>query len=215
MSTDNNSSKLPLLLPDVKQFVQNYYENVNTDFVYYTTAETAFYIIKNKEIWIRNASLMNDRQEIKFGDEMVRRVLFNELKSELEEILNNVNYEGGIDAFIEGYERIEKDILKNTFILSLSQHSKNEDGIGRLSMWREYGKKTGIAFVFEKKALLELLKGFSTISMESDYGAPFALLMPVLYKEDAFFKQQYEAVLKDIYGNISRYTSGNYASVAN
>lgn len=211
MSTENDSGKLPLLLPDVKQFVQNRYENVDTDFVYYTSAETAFYIIKNKEIWIRNASLMNDRQEIQFGDAMVKRVLFNELRSKLENVLDSVHYGGGIDTFIKEYERIEKDILKNTFVLSLSRHYEKENGIGRLSMWREYGKKNGIAFVFDKRALLELLTEFSAISMENEYGAPFALFMPVCYKDDSFFRQQYNEVLKDIKKNISRYTGGAYA----
>src|SRR2546425_9007794 len=38
-------------------------------FVYYTTAEVAFQILRRKEIWLRNALLMNDFSEIAHGFE--------------------------------------------------------------------------------------------------------------------------------------------------
>ena len=81
--SNNNENDLPLLLPKVRDFVKNNYKNADKYFAYYTTADTAYKIIKNKEIWMRNSSLLNDYKEVKFGDEMVRRVLFDELKDEL------------------------------------------------------------------------------------------------------------------------------------
>ena len=36
-------------------------------FVYYTTADTATSILKNKQIWMRNTSAMNDYLEVEHG----------------------------------------------------------------------------------------------------------------------------------------------------
>ena len=41
--------------------------DTHTDFVYYTNAATAQKIISNGEIWLRNASEMNDFSEIEYG----------------------------------------------------------------------------------------------------------------------------------------------------
>lgn len=35
----------------------------NLQFIYYTSAETAMSILKSKEIWFRNARVMNDYEE--------------------------------------------------------------------------------------------------------------------------------------------------------
>lgn len=216
--SNNNENDLPLLLPKVRDFVKNNYKNADKYFAYYTTADTAYKIIKNKEIWMRNSSLLNDYKEVKFGDEMVRRVLFDELKDELENTLKSVEYDGGMEGFKDNYERMENDILNNTFVLSLSRHSDEEDRLGRLSMWREYGRKNGVVFVFEKSELLSILTNFSKVSLKNGYTAPFELLMPVFYLKDDdfskehFFKKQYSAVLNDIRENPSKYTSDEYSS---
>src|SRR5438876_3613749 len=39
----------------------------NQRFVYYTNADTVVSIIRNKEVWMRKSSLMNDYREIEHG----------------------------------------------------------------------------------------------------------------------------------------------------
>ena len=39
----------------------------NKKFAYYTTADTAVKIVKNQEVWLRNATVMNDFSEIAYG----------------------------------------------------------------------------------------------------------------------------------------------------
>lgn len=41
-----------------------------------------------------------------------------------------------------------------TFIVSLSEHDDDEDQLGRLSMWRAYGGKTGVALVLNSTAFV-------------------------------------------------------------
>src|SRR5262245_48812142 len=43
-----------------------------TRFVYYTTAETAFLILKKREIWMRNTLTMNDFREVEHGIDCLR-----------------------------------------------------------------------------------------------------------------------------------------------
>ena len=44
---------------------------------YYTTEETLMKIIKNKEIWLRSTSRMNDSMEIKYGLDELGNALSN------------------------------------------------------------------------------------------------------------------------------------------
>ena len=42
--------------------------------VHYTSAQAGFLIIKNREVWLRNALLMNDFSEIAYGIECLARL---------------------------------------------------------------------------------------------------------------------------------------------
>ncbi|MFX6945320.1 hypothetical protein ABTH53_19890, partial [Acinetobacter baumannii] len=50
-------------------------------------------------------------------------------------------FDGHTDAFRVG-----------TFITSLSEHADSEDEYGRLSMWRAYGGRAGVALVLNNAA---------------------------------------------------------------
>jgi hypothetical protein len=52
-------------------------KRTNQRFVYYTTADTAVKIIKNKEIWMRKSHLMNDYREIEHGFDCLHKAYKN------------------------------------------------------------------------------------------------------------------------------------------
>lgn len=163
-------------------------KDAGTRFVYYTTADTATSILKNEEIWLRNPMTMNDYMEVNHGFECLRAA-WGKAESE------NPVY-GALEAcFIGLYDEITTyfngwlpKIREDTYITCVSEHSDEEDQNGRLSMWRAYGGKAGIALV---------LNG-SVMFSESD--ALQALSSPVSYLNcDAFV-----AGFIDIAKNIER-----------
>ncbi|MBO6036896.1 MAG: DUF2971 domain-containing protein [Acetobacter sp.] len=79
--------------------------------VHYTTAKAAYEIIQNKKIWMRQASLLNDTQEIAHG----RNCLINQKKQE-------TNYED-IQKVVETLEE-ERKILKKLQELESSSKPK-------------------------------------------------------------------------------------------
>ncbi len=131
-----------IIFPDASQTLSEI-KSANTKFAYYTTAETAMKIIRNKEVWLRNATVMNDFSEIGYGLTLARNGLagpagtkfyaaiesvFPDLKAEIETRFHQS----------ESYWRLE------TYLSCLSLHQSSEDQTGRLSMWRAYGD---VAFI--------------------------------------------------------------------
>ena len=132
---------------------------------HYTTESTLMKIIKNREIWLRNTSRMNDSMEIKYGVVGVERALaanrnadrfrtflmhvFDEDIQYVDKIANIISERGYIDQYI-------------TYIACLSeqhmQDDDHEDKYGRLSMWRAYGNRSGVALLF-KPEILKLPQG--------------------------------------------------------
>lgn len=153
-------------------------------FVYYTDAETAVKIIENKEVWLRNALVMNDYTEIGYGLEGIRNALFAEGDA------------SGVFAAVEGIvgsirERLESELRGTdlfwritTYLACLSRHKDKEDTTGRLSMWRAYG---GVAFV---------INGAPFIAQSSGQGAPFS--EPVLYLDRSGFAPRLSGVARKL-----------------
>ena len=132
------------------------FESSGCLFVHYTSASTFLSILKNKEVWLRHTSLMNDYEEIERGVRSVTNFFLEENESSslfwrtLDDCFEDVSDE------IKGrYDSSLKDLRHNTFVMSLSGHLKKEDGIGRLSMWRAYAPKDGVAIVLNPEKFYE------------------------------------------------------------
>lgn len=105
----------------------------NKKFVYYTSADTAMKIIRNREIWFRNTNTMNDFSEISYGIELIRSVMSGPEGERFRDAVESI-FEGTIqkaDELLAGWER---DWRLETFIACVSRHKKSEDMRGRLSM---------------------------------------------------------------------------------
>lgn len=114
-------------------------------YVHYTSAENALKILNSKQLWLRNPTCMNDYMEISHGRQMLQDFFDNEINRD--KFVSAIDsYEQGVaqeifDGFNEWWEKIKHD----TFIASISVHSKDEEQHGRLSMWRAYGSESGKA----------------------------------------------------------------------
>jgi hypothetical protein len=141
----------------------------NTRFAYYTTADTALKILRNREIWMRNARTMNDFEEIAYGRDMV----VNGYKSEAGKVFQsalNALFPGFSAGFEKRFDQWLPLFLTETFITSFSEHADHEDDLGRLSMWRAYGKQNGVALIASNAVFMS-----STDSL-GIYSSPVAYL---------------------------------------
>jgi len=68
---ENDTTKLNnIFFPIGTQRIENFKKQQHR-LAYYTTEETAKKILQNSELWMRNASVMNDYSEIQYGINML------------------------------------------------------------------------------------------------------------------------------------------------
>ncbi len=122
-------------------------------FVYYTTAETATCILRSKQFWMRNTAAMNDYLEVEHG--------FDCLNASYK-ASPGMAFNAALDTCFSGLADEVKDffngwlpsIRRDTYITCMSEHLRGEDQHGRLSMWRAYGEKTGVALVLNAAVMV-------------------------------------------------------------
>ena len=156
-------------------------------FVHYTSAEAALNIIRTKRLWMRNAVCMADYREVQHGFDIFNRFFLAHAKlngfiAALDDPAQGAALEA-INAFRQRWNTIRFD----TFIASVSEHDRDEDLHGRLSMWRGFGGNAArIAMVFS-------IPWFSGVSSVLNI-----LFSPVAYlKED-----QVHRVLDEVADNV-------------
>ncbi len=110
----------------------------NKRFVYYTSSDTAVKILRNHELWFRNASVMNDFSEIAYGLELIQGVFFGREGANFRAVVDSI-FPDTIKIVRELITSCERDWRLETYIACVSQHDAFEDRSGRLSMWRAYG----------------------------------------------------------------------------
>ena len=152
---------------------------------HYTTVEAAYQILTKGEVWLRNASMMNDFSEIRHGIDCLRAAWHSNGGNKLTAMLDRI--EPGLSQKIA--ELIESNSFSfehKTFIVSLSEHDDADDKYGRLSMWRAYGGRSGIALILNPTAFLaetDVMKVFSS---------------PVLYKDESQFVEWFQVWASNI-----------------
>jgi hypothetical protein len=154
-------------------------------FVYYTTADTATSILRYRQIWMRSTTTMNDYMEVEHGFECLNSAY----KAEPGNIFNR-----SIDACFPGLsEDVKKyfnawlpGIRRDTFITCVSEHSAEEDKLGRLSMWRAYGGQAGVALVLNGAVMFN----------ESDALAVYS--SPVAYLDSNTFAAEVVEIARNI-----------------
>ncbi len=119
--------------------------------VHYTSAEGAHRIITGRQMWLRNAQLMNDFSEVQHGLNCLYAAWESPPGKELQEMINRVK--GGLrDEIAALFDGHTNNLRTQTYITCVSEHRDEEDQLGRLSMWRAYGGRNGVALVLNNGA---------------------------------------------------------------
>ena len=155
-------------------------------FVYYTSAEAAMHIIQDKEIWMRNAMTMNDISEVQHGLDCLSRAWREEAGGEKFKGALEVAFPGLCEEIAKRFDAWQNEFKSNTYLTCLSEHLDAEDRHGRLSMWRAYGRKSGVALVLNNTP-------FITVSDELK-----AYSSPVAYLDDQEMAEQLNAIAINI-----------------
>ena len=157
-------------------------EREGRSFVHYTSAEAALSMINNREIWLRNAAVMNDFSEMAHGEACLRYCLLDDPETVGRSKM-------ALNSIVEGlHERVVKWFFESsqmrriyTYLISISEHGPvtirtgdvdEESTYGRLSMWRAYGSRGGVAMVFSRKALSTPNDAVPIYSSPVFYGTP-------------------------------------------
>jgi len=153
--------------------------------VHYTSAESAYKIIAGRQIWLRNAQMMNDFSEIRHGIDCVVDAWDSPTGKDLQAMLDRLKI-GLRDELAELFNGHADGLKVGTFIVSLSEHEDDEDQLGRLSMWRAYGGRTGVALVLNNAAFAAMTDEMRVYSS------------PVFYQDIPTFVQWFEGWAKPI-----------------
>ncbi|QJC85572.1 DUF2971 domain-containing protein [Cereibacter sphaeroides] len=180
-----------IFYPNYNKRVQKIRDN-DRKFAHYTSAEVAVSILKNKSVWLRNASVMNDFNEIEHGLNCLLKVLDSDTVGKQFANLVNEIHPTAFNSIMIRYA-MPTD-LHDTYLTCLSEHGPNggaisEDKLGRLSMWRAYGGNTNVAMVFDREKVLNDHSTATTLS-------------PVLYADAFMFRREFMEVMESIAENI-------------
>ena len=178
-----------IFFPNAHSATQRVIEN-GKRFVYYTNAETANSILRGKKIWLRNVTTMNDYMEVAHG--------FDCLNEAYKQQDLRTKFTSLIDGCFEGLTKEVEDMFNawlptirtETYIACLSEHVAEEDEHGRLSMWRAYGGRSGVALVMKGDVL------FSKSDVLGAYSSP------VGYMNSKLVREQFETVINNIENSI-------------
>lgn len=186
------TAKLPSVVnPTVARFMEVFHpyatkrlievHEKNLRFVHYTSAAVAHEIIEKKKVWMRQASCMNDYLEIEHGLDCVAAAYRGDHGQRLKAFLDG-KFPGISQEIEKKYDEIQPKLRFETYITCLSEHAgegfEEEDKYGRLSMWRAYGRGTGVALVMDQSALWETTTQLGIFTT------------PVAYLDDVSFAEQ-------------------------
>ncbi len=120
-------------------------------FVHYTSAKAALGIIQSKRVWLRNVTGMCDYSEVLHGQSLLGSVLHKDHEKGLVALTEAVDgcAPGATAEAFQLFRQTWNDIHYNTYVTCISEHNKEEDEHGRLSMWRAFGgREVRVAIVF-------------------------------------------------------------------
>ncbi len=156
---------------------------------HYTSASVALEIIKNKEIWLNNVGNMNDYQEVITGKNLLAET-FNKTNegNRLKTILNKISDKLSEELIVR-YNSIF-NALDKTYAFCLTEHKKAYDKYGRLSMWRAYAPKNGVALVLNIEPFIE------------DSNKTKARTLPMFYYDYEEFQNKFKIFVDEVENNF-------------
>lgn len=171
-----------------------------TRFVHYTSAESGMAILRSNRMLLRNSTLMNDFSEVHHGMNCLGSAYRGPLGDRLKTLMKGVQ-EDLPDIVESSFGNQFNDVQSETYLLSISEHGDLEHGdaledtFGRLSMWRAYANKNGIAFVFNNTPFV------------SESNSINAFTSPVVYETPLTFERYFAEIVTGLESDIELVTS--------
>lgn len=161
-----------------------------TRFVHYTNADTAMRMFTNREVWLRKSTQMNDFMEVDHGLHCLSQA-YRKYNEDIKTLFNGM-FPDVCDKIEEHFNGWLPTYKLGTYLTCVSEHDdtpeRNEDRMGRLSMWRAYGGFSGVAIVMKGDVFHK--------PIESD--ALKAYVSPVAYLSVDHFEQQFLQMISNI-----------------
>lgn len=185
-----------LFMPDVERQL-NRIKGSNRRFSHYTTAESGLKILNSGRMLLRNSSMMNDFSEVQYGMNCLQNAYKGESGKKLRQIMRYVQTNLP-EVFESNFDALMSDIRNETYLISVSEHGDDEaedqleDAFGRLSMWRAYAARNGIAFVFKNTPFI----GESNVLN--------AFTSPVIYATSDGYLSYFDEIVSGIEANIDK-----------
>lgn len=174
-----------IFLPHAMAEVQRVRDNC-VRFVHYTSAESALKILRSKRMLLRNSVLMNDFSEVQHGMACLAHAWGGKDGLRLKALMQDVQPDLPL-IFENNFNALFSDLRSETYLLSISEHGGDaEDAFGRLSMWRAYARKDGVAFVMRNTPFV------------SESNALQAFTSPVVYRTPDTFLPLFEQLVNSI-----------------
>lgn len=162
---------------------------LNSRFVHYTSAGVLESILKNKCVWMRNATTLNDSREVQHGVDCLTSAYNGESGRSLTKLLETL-YPGSTLQLKQRLNDLLPSLRSGTYLTCVSRHLETEDHYGRLSMWRAYGGATGVALVLNNTAFKSASNALGVVSS------------PVLYSDSSSFAKHFgdlsAGILKEV-----------------
>ncbi|WP_420102521.1 DUF2971 domain-containing protein [Bosea sp. (in: a-proteobacteria)] len=126
---------------------QDEYWNKKPLLAHYTSLGNLESILRTRELWFANPTLMNDREELEFGLQQGMNAIVS--NTELRECFSPADYTRFIGSVEYKFGLFIEEQFPDTYIFCTSEIDKTETD-GRLAMWRAYGfDGNGVAIVFD------------------------------------------------------------------
>lgn len=160
-----------------------------TRFVHYTNAETAIKILRGKEMWLRNSRVMNDFSEVKYGLDCFGTAWTTESGERLKKVMRKVQ-ENLPELFESNFKARISNVHDETYLVSISEHIDGlEDEYGRLSMWRAYAPRNGVAFIFNNRPFVSETNALNAFTSPVNYATKESFSNNLLEIADGLEKQ--------------------------
>ena len=173
-------------------------------FAYYTSATTGLNILRGRSIWMRSAACMNDYREIDYGIQLINTSVQGSARrqAQMKRIAVQLGWgENMIGRILADLNRNERKFTTHTYLACVSEHDYEADAKGRLSMWRAYGRKTGVAFILSPAAVIEATKALSV------------RIAPVEYLTGEQFTRGFDRMMNNVEDHVEELKSGEPAAM--
>lgn len=135
---------------------------------------------------------MNDYSEVEYGLERLADAWNSAIGSELKELLNQYSTEA-VDNLVNFHNGWQADYSSHTYLFAVSEHLPQENEYGRLSMWREYARRSGVALVLNRQPF------------ETDTNLLKAYTVPVMYADAAKFEENFAHIRDSVLERASEF----------